>query len=106
MPHAPLLMLQRSVFRPMLRPVTVAVGLLASLMLAVPATTLQLAVATPVGGFAAITTLLDVPHTLWSGPATAACASPSASVMVMVLLVIPFGQLPLVTVQVNSLTPT
>src|SRR5436190_10676020 len=106
MPHAPLSMFQRRMLIPMLRPLTVAVGEATLLKFAVPCTTLHDPVATPVGALAAITAVLLVPQRLWSGPASAACASPSASVMVIASLVIGLAHAPLFTVHTNWLTPT
>ena len=106
MPQAPLLMLQRRIFTPMLSPLTVAVGDATSLKVAVPCTTDHDPVARPLAGVAFITAVLLVPQRLWSVPASAACALPLNSSTFTTSLVTPLGHTPLFTVQANWLVPS
>ncbi|OPZ73902.1 MAG: hypothetical protein BWY79_02195 [Actinobacteria bacterium ADurb.Bin444] len=101
-PQAPLSMLQRRMLTPTANPVTVVFAAVALVKLAAPCTTVHEPVATPVGAFAAMVTVEEAPHTLWSGPASAACAVPSATTTSEVLLETGFGHTPLFTVQVNE----
>jgi len=66
--QAPLVIVQRSTFAPLLNPLTLVFGSFALAKVPDPLTTLQVPVPTP-GVFAA--KVADEPQTFWSGPALA-----------------------------------
>mgnify|MGYP007037340346 CR=1 FL=1 len=73
-PHGPLFTVHRIVTLPVPSPVSVAAGSLALEMVAVPATTVQVPAAGKATALPA-NTVLDAPHSDWSGPALAAAVA-------------------------------
>ncbi len=97
-------MVHRITTVPTPNPVTVVVVLFGLVMVPVPLTMLQVPVAAPTGAFPVTVTTGLVEHTLWSGPAAAACAFWSKMVTATWSVVgAPHG--PLFTVHWNTFVP-
>ena len=88
------------------RPVTVVVGEPGVVIVAVPLTTDHVPELGGAGALPASTAVLELLHTLWSGPAFATGAAGSNRVIVTWSEVMPLAQGPLFNVHWNTLLPT
>ena len=104
--QGPLLMVQRYTFAPNAIPETVVVGLVAFAKVPVPLTTVQVPLAGAVAAFAARDTETTGAHRFWAGPAFAAAAFRSNTLMTTSSVGEFGGHGPLLMVQRRVVTPT